>query len=292
MLRASWLPLSLILPLAALSGCAPTTTYRDSAFVPAVRPIAWDGQTPARAGTLSLAGSVAGATFRENFAPQVGDTAVLVPTWTAEGSAMMSVSSRVQIGVRASYASYAWSQQSAVGTMPIPGSPSSWGVGPQLRASFPLDPEGRFRLGLAGDVLYEQVPYAEWTLASGTACAQCVDGYSLVSTGNEQHMVYSVGLYPTFDVVPGGQYGHLIGLVSATNGFKNDGFSNQPPSGSTVQSVGPIVMVGGGYGVHFDWLRVSALLYKPLTGESSPVDYGPGFELTLGVDLELIARDD
>jgi hypothetical protein len=44
--------------------------------------------------------------------------------------------------------------------------------------------------------------------------------------------------------------------------------------------------VGAGYGLRYDWLHASALLYHPLTDSSSPVDYTLGFQLTVGVDLE------
>jgi hypothetical protein len=283
----------------ALSGCAPTTTYRYSAFVPAVRPIPWDGQTPPKAGTISLEGTVTSTTVLPDLTPQIGDTAVLVPQWTAEGSAMISVSPNVQLGVRFADAAYAWAQQSATGTMPVPNAPSSWGLGPELHASFPLDRERRFWLGIAANFMSYDVPYAEWTLlgtgpaAPCTSSTTCVDGYSLFDTRTEQHWVYSMGLYPSFNVGPGGRYGHIIALASMTNGFRNDGFTDQPTNGSTVSSTDPIVLLGAGYGIRYECLHASALLYHPLTDDSSPVNYGFGAQLTLGVDLETIsARDD
>jgi hypothetical protein len=280
--------------LVALSGCAPTTTYRYSAFLPAVRPIPWDGQTPLKPATISIEGSLTGSAIAPNLFPQIGDTAVLVPTWTAEGSAMVSVSPRVQLGVRVAYASYDWTQASATGTMPVPNAPASWGFGPELHAAFPLDMRQVVWLGLAGNVLSYDVPYAEWTLASqgpasyatcGPSATSC-DGYSLYDTRTENHFVYSLGLYPSINIGPGGEAGHVITVVSMTNGFRNQGFTDQPSNGSTVSSTAPIVIVGAGYGLRYDWLHASALLYHPLTDSSSPVDYTLGFQLTVGVDLE------
>jgi hypothetical protein len=287
--------------LAALSGCAPTTTYRYSAYVPAVRPIPWDGQTPKKTGTISLEGTMTGTTISTNLFPQIGDTAVLVPQWTAEGSAMVAVSPNVQLGVRAAYAPYGWSQASATGTMPVPGNPASWGIGPEMHAAFPLDPQRRFWLGIAGNVMSYEVPYAEWTLDPGgayyepTPCGAqqtCSQGYSLANTSNEQHLVYSLGMYPSVNVGHDGRYGHVMALVSATNGFKNEGFTDVASNGSTVSSVGPIVIVGAGYGIRYEWLHASALLYLPVTTSSSPVNYGPGMQLTFGVDLDTRGTDD
>ena len=277
--------------LAALSACAPTTTYRYSAFVPAVRPIPWDGQTPQQPGTVSLEGSLTSTTVQPNLSPQVGDTAVQLPQWTAEGSVMVAASSRVQIGLRAAYASYAWSQESATGTMPVPNAPPSWGIGPEVHAAFPLDRDHYFWLGIAGNVMSYQVPYAEWTLDGATnspSCGAlpCSGSYTLTNTSSEPHLVYSLGLYPSFNIGRDGRYGHVVALVSATNGFSNDGFTNVQSNGSTVSSVGPIVIVGGGYGIRYEWLHASALLYEPLTSGSSPVDYGPGVQLTFGVDFD------
>jgi hypothetical protein len=295
MLRA-WLT-SLVLAavsFAALSGCAPTTTYRYSAFVPAVRPIPWDGQTPQKTGTISLEGSATTSTLSPDLFPQIGDTAVMVPQWTTEGSVMVAASSRVQVGVRAAYASYSWATASATGTMPVPGAPASWGVGPELHASFPLDESKRFWLGLAGNVMSYEVPYAEWTLNPGASayagtCGSaptCTDGYTLFDTKTESHLVYSFGFYPSVNVGRDGRYGHVMAMLSATNGFKNEGFTDVASNGSTVSSVGPIFMTGAGYGIRYEWLHASALLYLPITSSSSPVDYGPGLQVTLGVDVD------
>jgi hypothetical protein len=216
-----------------LAACAPTTTYRYSAFVPAVRPIPWDGQTPQKAGTISVDGSLTHTTVRPDLFPQVGDTAVLLPEWTAEGSAMVALSARVQLGVRAAYASYDWAQASASGTMPVPNAQASWGLGPELRTAFPLDAYRRFWLGIAGNVLSYQIPYAEWTLLPGGASGSsvcgpsmtCFSGYSLYDTRVESHLVYSLAVVPTFNVDAGGRYGHVVALVSATNGFQTKAFA-------------------------------------------------------------------
>src|SRR5579859_2809513 len=134
----------------ALGGCAPVTQYRYSASVPAVRPIPFDGRTP-RAGSLGVEGTLGGTSVDPNLAPQLHDTAVWVPKVTAEGAALIAVSSHVQLGLRGAYAAYEWAQPSAVGTMPVPNAQGSWGIGPEIRMSFPLDPGKRFALGIAAN---------------------------------------------------------------------------------------------------------------------------------------------
>lgn len=286
-----------IFALVSLSGCvAPTTTYRYSAYAPSVRPIPFDGRT-APAGTLHFEGTATNTTVEENQTPQIHDTALMIPQWTAEGAVLLAVSSHVELGVRAAYADYAWATPSALGTMPVPNAPASIGWGPEVRLSFPLDEQKRLALGIAGNFMNYQVPYAEWTLenasAAGAGSPPCAttaaycDGYSLTDTKTEGHTVYSIGIYPSYAFGPGGQYGHVFGLFDVTNGFSNDGFTNQPSNGSTVNSVGPIWIAGGGYGIGYEWLQASALVYLPMTDHSSPVDYGPGLMFTLAVNAPL-----
>ena len=281
---------------AALTGCVPETPYRYSAFVPAARPIAWDGHTT-EPGTLRIEGTVTSASPYENPAPQIHDSALFVPAWSVEGSAALAVARHVELGVRGTYASYDWASVTAAGTMPLPSAPPSWGWGPELRLSFPLDHDKHAYLGVAGNVMLYQVPYAEWTLTGPgspngmtvpcTPSTTCVYGYSLFAEKGESDLVYNVGVYPSYGFGHLNTYGHVFGVVDLTSGFKNDGFTDTPTNGSSVQGVGPIIVLGVGYGLEVDVLRLAALVYDPLTDSGSPVHYGPGFMLTVGVDAEL-----
>jgi hypothetical protein len=113
-----------------------------------------------------------------------------------------------------------------------------------------------------------------------------MQGYGLVRTRGDDPMVYSLGLYPSY-AFNGDRYGHITGILAATQGFSNDGFSNTASNGSTLNSVGPIWILGLGYGYTRDWGRVSANVYKPLTDSGSPANYGFGFQISLGVNFEL-----
>jgi hypothetical protein len=281
--------------LALVAGCAPQTQYRRTAYVPAVRPLAFDGLT-APAGTLRVEGSMTETDVATRLISQPGDTAVLVPRWTVEGSAVVAVNSHVELGIRGSFAHYDWSQPNAAGAMPLPTAPSSTGYGPEVRLSFPLSADRAFALGIAANLMLYNVPYAEWQLTgpgsssalpSCTPSPTCVDGYVLHDNRSDAPIVYAVGVYPSYAFGPDGEYGHVVGMIDATSGFSNDGFSDKPANGSTLNSVGPILVVGLGYGFSREWGRVSALVYRPLTDESSPVDYGYGFQLTVGINVEL-----
>jgi hypothetical protein len=293
-MRGTWLAGS----VALLVGCAPQTQYRRTAYVPAVRPIAFDGLT-APAGTLRVEGSLTDTDVSTHFFPKPGDTAVLVPRWSMEGSALIAVNSHVEVGVRGTYADYGWSQANSVGTMPLPNSPASTGYGPELHLSFPLSDDHAIALGIAANLMLYNVPYAEWQLtgpnaspatAPCTPSASCVANYTLHDTRADSPLVYSVGLYPSYAIGKQGEYGHIVGVADATSGFSNDGFSDMPANGSTLSSVGPIIVLGLGYGYSHQWGRVSGLVYRPLTDGSSPVDYGWGFQLTFGVNIELWSR--
>jgi hypothetical protein len=286
--------------LGALSGCAPQTQYRYSASVPAVRPIAWDGRTP-KGTSVTVEGTLTHTDIGTKLFPQPHDTAVWVPEWTGEATALLAVSSHVQLGLRGAYASYEWARASAAGTMPVPGASATTGFGPEVRLSFPLDPERRWAIGIAGNYMLYQVPYAEWTLTgpgstTGTpACAPsptCVADYALHDTRTEGHWVYDVGIYPSYAIGDGGRYGHVIAQLGATSGFKNDGFTDQPSNGSTVDSVGPIFILGIGYGIRYDVMHATALLYRPMTDSDAPVQYNVGLQLALGVDFDMSSHDD
>jgi hypothetical protein len=237
-----------------------------------------------------------------NPAPQIHDTALFVPDWQVEGVAAIAVSNEVEIGLRGSYAAYEWSSASAAGTMPLPSKPGTWGVGPELRLALPLDDQKRFTLGIAANVTNHHVPYAEWTLTgpdspngvttpcvpSRTCIVSGAANYQLHDEKSESHLTYMAGLYPSFSLAPeDDRYGHVFGILAATNGFGNDGFTNVATNGSTIRVTGPLWMVGGGYGMSIDWVRFAGSIYVPLVDKDSAVDYGIGFQLTLGVNLEL-----
>jgi hypothetical protein len=282
-------------PLALAACTTPTVPYRYTGLVPAAHPIAWDGRT-AKAGTLRVEGTYDQNWINRNIAPQVHDTALHVPNTTLEGAAALAVTKNIELGARYTYAAYGWSDVTANGTMPLPSAPSVWGVGPEIRVSFPLDRRQRFALGVAANYMFYQVPYAEWQLSS-TGCTPSVtcqvdflnpaNRYTLYDERTEGHNTLSIAVYPSYAFGERGEYGHIFGGFSAHTTFKNDGFTFTASNGSTIQDAGLVFFGGVGYGVNIDIVHVAGMVALPFTSNGSPVDYGFAGFLTAGVDLEL-----
>lgn len=282
------------------TGCAPTTQYRYSAVTPSAQPIAWDGRTE-REGFARFEGTVSHTSLLENLAPAIGSTALMVPEWTVQGAAMLALAPHVELGIRGTYSAYQWTQPSAVGTMPVADAPPTWGVGPEMRVSIPVDRARVFAIGIVGNALAAQVPYSEWTLTGPNAMpmtppcaptATCVatggsNNYALSSTQTETHFVWTLGVVPSVAFGPGGEYGHVFAGVTATTGFENVGFTNTPQNGSTVNTFWPLFIASLGYAASIDVLRLGGSVFLPITGDNPPVDYGPGFLLTVGVAAPL-----
>lgn len=284
------------------SACTPSTQYRHTGYVPAARALAWDGRT-APDGTLRIEGTMSNATVHRNLDPAVGDTALRVPNVMFEGGVFVAASPEVEIGARYAYAAYDWSEPSALGTLSMPSRPSLWGVGPEVRATLPLDKRRELAIGVAANALRYELPYAQWELVKNGQCAPSAtcafDPYAYPPTGprgayytlngekSEAHITLNIAVYPSVALGRDGDLGHLFGGFAVHTAFKNDGFANSTSSGSTIQDAGLVYVAGLGYSVALAPLRVSAMLTLPLTTSSAPIDYGPSGFVTVGVDVSL-----
>jgi hypothetical protein len=291
-----------LVALAALGGCTPDTKYRYSGYVPAARALAWDGRT-AKDGTLRLEGTMSAASVRRNLTPQEHDTALRVPNVMAEGAAFLTPAPGFEFGARYAYASYDWSEQSAQGTMPLPSQPSVWGVGPEVRGTLMLDKRHQWALGVGGNLMRYETPYAAWKLTDScpngfnATCVQDQFGYisgirtpatyQLIEEKSESHITMNMGVYPSVALGRDGDLGHVFAGFAVHTTFKNDGFTNIQQQDSTIKDAGLIYIVGIGYAVGFDPFRVAAMLTLPLTTYQSSINYGPSGFVTIGVDLSL-----
>ena len=239
--------------------------------------------------------------FAEYALPEMHATAVHVPQATLDGYIGFGVVDALEIGLRGSYASYSWTRESKVGTMPIPSQGAVWGIGPELRLGWEFG--SYFALGLAGNVLYTQMPVSSWQrdadcfnamvsdpggvpesgLPSSAEYAGtgCHSGYGLTSENTESAAMYSLGIYPSVSFDAADKWGHVFLSASVSRTFQNDGFSDSPTEGNIVSGDGALPFLGLGYGIAFGAARVTAHGYYPLA-TAAAIDYGPGFALSIG----------
>lgn len=275
------------------TACAPQTKYRNTAVVPAARPLAWDGRTAGRdsfrvEGSLALEGGLADTDGVLQTVPEVGGTAVRVPETSLDGLVGIGLGEHVELGLRGSYAAYAWTRATTRGTMPIPSRSSLWGMGPEARFAFPI---GDFvTLGGAANLVYYRVPIARYERVDET-CSHFSDGtiptystqdcqYDLVDEGSQTTGAFSGALIVGINLDRAHEYGHFVASLSFAETFENDGFSDETSSSAKVSEDGLIPFLGGGYAFHADPLRASILGYFPV--RSAEIEYGPGLILSVG----------
>lgn len=268
----------LALALGALSSaaCVPISPYRYTGMTPAPRPIAWDGY-PSHAGEVHAEVSASHTSLFENLAPQLHDTALQVATTTIAGTASITPVRGLDVGLRWAYASYDWTTPSALGTMPLPGRPGLFGIGPEVHGAIFVGRPKHFALGIAANVMHYDIPYAAYKLTTG-------ETYVLDHEGSDSDWTMSVGFYPSYSIGPDGRYGTVFALLGAHTSFKNDGFATSASNGSTIEEDGFVPMVGGGYGIQAPYVHANVTMYVPM---GSTIEWGPGVMLTLGVDLPL-----
>jgi hypothetical protein len=283
--------------VASLSGCAPQTAYRNAAMIPAAHPVAWSGHTVGE-GKLRIDGNVMHAGVVTDLLPSVNQSALHVPETTVEGSAGLGLHEYVEIGARVSYAAYRWAERSAVGTAPIIARDAIYGVGPELRVAVPLDKKKRFVIGGAFNALLYQLPYSRWenitpaqpcTLADLGACGVGWNNatYKLTEQGSSSRIAWNAAITPSITFDPRFGYGFLS--LGAHSGYKNDGFALKP-NADALSGDGFVFMLGVGYALEIEHVRLSGLLYKPLVTAKSPVNYLGGGMITLGFDFDLWER--
>jgi hypothetical protein len=265
-----------------LAACAPQTQYRNTGLVPAAHALPWDGRTVA-AGSLRVEGTAVLSNVNENLSPQVGDTALYVPNLSVEGAATYAVSNGVELGLRGAFAQYSWSSPTAVGTPPLVGNPTVSGVGPEIRMMIPLDTASRWTLGLAGNIMNYQIPYAEWQ-AGCTTGATCSGGYSLAEQKTSGHVTLNFAIYPSYSFGP--ELGHVFTGLSVHSGFKNDGFTDTP-SNDQIEDAGLIFVWAAGYGLDYRGFLVSMIAELPITPRGTPISYTPGGSFTVGAAFDL-----
>lgn len=277
--------------LALLACGTPRSKFRHTGEPPAPRPLAWDGDSVDR-GELRLEGALSHDDHQQNLAPELHDTALRVPTTTLDAVATLGLTRGLELGLRGSYASYDMAETTAVGTMPIPGEPAVWGLGPEARGV--LDLSDRISLGFGGNALFYRAPVARWALSPecSTSPDGCVDGYRLAARDTEGFLLWSGAIVPSFHLDPERTLGHVFVSYSMHPTFQNDGFTDEvsESTGSTLETDGLQSYFGIGYGVRWQALVASGAFFTPI-GRDDDIRQGPGFFVTLGGALRVFGDD-
>jgi hypothetical protein len=228
----------------------------------------------------------------------VGDTALHVTTTMLDGSAVVTVTRGLELGVRYTYAASSWSAQSAAGTPPLPSHDALMGFGPEFHGAIGFGRDNEFMLGFAGNLLAYRIPTAAW--ARSTTCApgpHCYDAvgpvgtavpvrYELHDQNHTDRLALNVGIFAS-EMLPGRKYGQLFATLNFNDAFENVGFTDQA-GGPALHSAGFIPLLGFGYGLASAGFRASALVSYAFTTSNSPVQYGfPVFVLAVGADIPL-----
>ncbi len=278
MLRLVWLTL-----FVWLVGCAPATTYRRTALVPAPR---GDTFTNRVRGVAELAGqagySIAPA---DRTGRVVGDPGLYVTTAQFGAHARFRLGRYFVVGAEGRFG-HSELSEAMVGVPPLEG--VTWGLGPTLSVHFPVSE--RVHLGIASAVWMQSVPWSTWELVEGGA----PPGTQTFRDGDATYRISeaTADVLPMFRLSFGveadlNEWFSLFGAVSLQNALLNIGFDDEPRDGSTLSAdhLGVVPNIGASF--RHEALLVRVQYYVPVgfSGQQGGAIGPGGFEVTLAADL-------
>lgn len=205
--------------------CAPQTTYRRAALVPAPGADVTVAPLDRGTGEASLSGyfqEVPTVAF-----PQKGDPALWVPERSMVAQASMALTDSVAVGLRFTRASLHNAEPSAVGT-PDLRADAVWGLGPTLRLYGRLTTSVHV-VALVDGVL-TSVPWSAWERTSTGIASN--DDYSYLDGGRESFWMWQLGGAVAWRYEWLGLYGGIL----AANQLLNVGFHDDIRKGSTLSA--------------------------------------------------------
>ncbi len=270
--------------LVATTACVPAVLIRRTALLPSDAPPARAG-TPLEPGETRLSADVGPVRLDAGLTAlgpgRVGGPGAYVPTFTVGGSVYHGLGKVGELGAHFRYASYAWSEPSAIGVLPIPegGASIYGGVGGRLN----------FR------VLERRVtisPLLELNLVHTTEAHYYCQACELTAPTSDAAYIYegavdSTLLMPklglvvdvrTLDAL------HVFGGISAQRGFTNVGFDDRPETrgyGSVTGQLVGLPMVG--LAADLGLVQLASTLSLPLAEGGAD----RGLRLSLSVSLRL-----
>ncbi|MCP4606372.1 MAG: hypothetical protein GY847_38650 [Proteobacteria bacterium] len=263
--------------------CAPKTRYRREALVPGPQAPPYRGE-PLGQKHMEFQGQIAGNDVLESLAiPH--DPALWIPRFHFNASAMFGLLDFMDLGLLVTYAHGTWARYSAFGTPPMPsGGKHLFALGPQLGIAF-KGMDGKIFGGGYLSTQYVRIPWSEWELDG-----EIIDGkivpehawYELRNDGTDHDIYYRIGAY--FGGRPLQWLALNVGFV-LSDSWINDGFSDTPSSGSTLEHGGPTVMPVFGARFDIEMMFIETFITVPLSTEEA-IDFMPfGWSFGAGVRI-------
>lgn len=260
--------------------CIPTTPYRREALVPGPQPPPYRGE-PTGKKHVELQAQLAGSEVIQDL-PDLHDPALWIPEFHINLSGLVGVTNFLDLGLLFTYAHGSFARASRVSTPPMPeGGKNLFAIGPQIGLAGKFH-DGKMFAGVYAALQYVRIPWSEWERYDYDPEEVTSGEYRLRQSDFDDDLYYRIGLL--FGGRPRPWLALNTGIVFSAC-WVNDGFSNEPASGSTLEHVFPVIMPVIGARADFWRMFLEAILSFPFSTESE-LDFFPlGWSFALGVRL-------
>lgn len=266
------------LPILLFFCCVPSDPYRREALVPGQQPPPYRGE-PLGQKHVEIQAQIAGSEIWEE-TPKLHDPALWIPEYHINASILVGATDFLDLGLLFTYAHGSFAQPSRTGTPPMPEDGKDlFAIGPQIGVA------GKFLSGqLFGgayvSLQYVRIPWSEWERYNYDHEDIYSGEYRLRQSDYDHDLYYRVGLYL------GGRPVHWLainaGLVISAN-WVNDGFSNEPEDGSTLEHTDPVVMPVIGFRSELWYFFIESMITFPMSADSDLYFIPVGWSAALGV---------
>lgn len=257
--------------------CIPSTPYRREAFVPGEQPPPYRGE-PLGQKHVEIQAQIAGSEVISE-TPELHDPALWIPKYHINASILVGATNFLDLGLLFTYAHGSFAKASRDGTPPMPEDGKHlFAIGPQLGlAGKFLD--GKLFGGAYTSLQYVKIPWSEWEQSDYDPDNFYSGNYRLRQSGYDHDLYYRIGLY--LGGRPVNWLAINAGLVISAC-WVNDGFSNEPADGSTLEHVYPVVMPVIGTRVDIWYFFLETFLTFPISTESELTFFPLGWSVALG----------
>lgn len=271
--------------LAASSvACIELTPVRRTALVPTAYVPTRSG-APLEAHETAISGEISTAASPELSNPGVGDPGLLVPDVQVGGSLYHGVTSWLELGAQARYASYQWASPNIDGVLPFPSERRPnlfmYGLGARLNKRIAGT---RTTLSALAELNAATIYQARYSCAleicdSNTFVSSGVDrGFYDLDGFDEATVGFSNFFVSQSTEVVSGL--HLFSLFGVEKHYKNVGFDTSRESNPLLNYM--VTIAGGGLEYKHAGFGTTLTLFYPFEGEAA-LEFGPSVQLQTGV---------